>query len=57
MEALSDSTVIRDWSLATVSPGWTSSSITPTSAKSPMSGTLMSMIAMCRASVYSRMRR
>ncbi len=46
MEALSDSTVIRLCSALMVSPGWTSTSMMATSAKSPMSGTLMSMIAM-----------
>jgi hypothetical protein len=39
IEALSDSTVISDCSALTVSPGLTSSSITATSSKSPMSGT------------------
>ena len=57
IEALSDSTVISDWSLATVSPGCTSSSITPTSAKSPMSGTLISTIAIVCVSDYRMMRR
>jgi hypothetical protein len=42
IEALSDSTVISDWSAAIVSPGFTSSSMTATSLKSPMSGTLTS---------------
>src|SRR5450830_1310275 len=42
MLALSDSTVIRDWSTLTVSPGLTISSMTSTSLKSPMSGTLTS---------------
>src|SRR5262245_6164934 len=40
IEALSDSTVISDCSLPTLSPGFTSTSITSTSLKSPMSGTL-----------------
>ena len=39
IDALSDSTVIRLCSTATVSPGLTSSSITATWSKSPMSGT------------------
>src|SRR5690606_31035510 len=38
-EALSDSTVIRDCSSVTLSPTCTSTSITSTSSKSPMSGT------------------
>ena len=42
MLALSDSTVISDCSALTVSPGLTSSSMTSTSLKSPMSGTLIS---------------
>ena len=46
MEALSDSTVMRLCSALTVSPGLTSNSMTATSAKSPMSGTWMSMSAM-----------
>ena len=46
MLALSDSTVISDCSTLTVSPTFTSSSITPTSAKSPMSGTWMLTNAM-----------
>ena len=46
IDALSDSTVISDCSTVTVSPGLTSNSITPTSAKSPMSGTLISVNAM-----------
>ena len=43
IEALSDSTVISDCSTLTVSPGLTSTSITATSLKSPMSGTLTSI--------------
>ena len=39
IEALSDSTVIRDCSSLTLSPGFTITSITVTSLKSPMSGT------------------
>jgi len=39
IEALSDSTVIRLCSTLIVSPGWTNTSITATSLKSPMSGT------------------
>ncbi|OQC01823.1 MAG: hypothetical protein BWX79_02873 [Alphaproteobacteria bacterium ADurb.Bin100] len=46
IEALSDSTVIRLCSAATVSPGLTSSSMTATSSKSPMSGTFTSTNAM-----------
>src|SRR6266446_1954438 len=42
IEALSDSTVISDCSGLTRSPGATSSSMTSTSLKSPMSGTLIS---------------
>ncbi len=45
IEALSLSTVIRLCSAATVSPGLTSSSITATSSKSPMSGTTTSIVA------------
>src|SRR5690606_19884893 len=37
--ALSDSSVTRPWSMATVSPTATSTSITGTSLKPPMSGT------------------
>ena len=39
IDALSDSTVNSDWSALMVSPGFTSSSITVTSSKSPISGT------------------
>ncbi|MCY1371841.1 hypothetical protein D9M69_590090 [compost metagenome] len=46
IEALSDSTVISDCSALTVSPGLTSSSMTATSSKSPMSGTFTSTSAM-----------
>ena len=46
IDALSDSTVTRLCSAFTVSPGFTSSSITSTSLKSPMSGTRSSMVAM-----------
>ena len=42
MLALSDSTVTSDWSTLIVSPGLTISSMTSTSLKSPMSGTLTS---------------
>src|SRR5450830_290037 len=42
MLALSDSTVINDWSTLMVSPTLTSNSITSTSLKSPISGTLTS---------------
>jgi hypothetical protein len=44
MVALSDSTVISEVSLATLSPGLTRISITSTSLKSPMSGTLISVM-------------
>jgi hypothetical protein len=47
IEALSDSTVIRLCSTFTVSPGLTRISMTPTSLKSPMSGTCTSINAMC----------
>ena len=40
--ALSDSSVMRDCSLAIVSPGLTRTSMTSISLKSPMSGTLTS---------------
>jgi hypothetical protein len=43
MAALSDSTVKREASLATLSPGWTRMSMTATSLKPPMSGTRISM--------------
>ena len=46
MEALSDSTVIKLCSAFTVSPTLTNSSMTATSSKSPMSGTLISTNAM-----------
>src|SRR5690606_3380144 len=42
--ALSDSSVTRPWSLATVSPTETSTSITGTSSYPPMSGTFTSML-------------
>ena len=41
--ALSDSRVISDWSTLTMSPGFTSTSMTGTSLKSPISGTLTSI--------------
>jgi len=41
--ALSDSSVTRDCSCATASPGLTSTSMTSTLLKSPMSGTLTSV--------------
>ncbi len=43
--ALSLSSVTRESSFFTVSPGLASSSMTGTSLKSPMSGTLISMAA------------
>ena len=45
IDALSDSTVIKDCSCLTESPGLTNSSITETSAKSPISGTFISIKA------------
>ena len=57
IDALSLSTVIRLCSAATVSPGLTSTSMTPTSLKSPMSGTLTSITAMSVPVPYSMMRR
>ena len=45
IDALSDSTVTRDCSGFTVSPGLTSNSMTETSSKSPMSGTFTSIDA------------
>ena len=44
MDALSDSSETSDCSFATVSPGFTSTSMTSTSLKSPMSGTFTSMM-------------
>src|SRR5579871_6845258 len=52
IDALSLSTVMRLCSTLTVSPAFTSTSITPTSAKSPMSGTFTSIVAM--SSVLSK---
>src|SRR6185503_2888694 len=43
--ALSDSRVMRDCSLVTLSPGLTRTSMTSTLLKSPMSGTLTSLLA------------
>src|SRR5271165_6556774 len=43
--ALSDSSVTSDWSTLTLSPGFTSTSMTGTSLKSPMSGTFTSIFA------------
>src|ERR1700674_182614 len=48
MVALSDSKLTRGSSLATTSPGFTSTSITGTSVKSPMSGTLTSITLLIR---------
>ena len=45
MVALSDSSETRGSSTLTLAPGWTWISMTGTSLKSPMSGTLMSLIA------------
>jgi hypothetical protein len=42
--ALSDSSVTRPWSLATLSPGLTRISMTGTPLRSPMSGTLISIV-------------
>src|SRR5574343_535400 len=53
MEALSDSTVMSDCSALTVSPGLTSSSMTATSSKSPMSGTFTSTNAMFVSGFYA----
>ena len=47
IEALSDSTVIKDCSARTMSPTFTSSSMTATSSKSPISGTFTSIVTMC----------
>ncbi len=44
MVALSDSSVTSESSAATASPGFTSTSMTGTSVKSPMSGTLTSIV-------------
>lgn len=44
IDALSDSTVTSDCSTFTVSPGLTSTSMTATSLKSPMSGTRTSTL-------------
>ncbi len=55
IDALSDSTVIRDCSAFTVSPGLTINSITVTSAKSPISGTLISIKDM-RISLFIQLR-
>ena len=46
MDALSDSSVSSESSGLTVSPAWTSTSITSTSLKSPMSGTFISCMGM-----------
>ena len=46
MDALSDSTVISDWSALTLSPGLTNNSMMVTSSKSPISGTCISTNAM-----------
>ena len=55
IDALSDSTVMSDCSALTVSPGLTNNSITPTSSKSPMSGTLISTNAIvCLAFLVGR---
>src|SRR4029077_7589848 len=55
IEALSLSTVIRLCSAFTVSPVLISNSITATSLKSPMSGTLISVRAMAQSLVLSLM--
>ena len=47
IEALSDSTVISDCSALMASPALTNNSITATSSKSPISGTFISIIAIC----------
>jgi hypothetical protein len=51
IDALSLSTVTRLCSALIVSPGLTSSSMTATSLKSPMSGTLISIVAMSLVSL------
>jgi hypothetical protein len=48
MVALSDSRLTSGSSLATTSPGLTSTSITGTSVKSPISGTLTSITLLIR---------
>ena len=53
IDALSLSTVMSDCSAFTVSPGLTSSSMTATSLKSPMSGTLTSTNAMFVSSLQA----
>lgn len=57
IDALSDSTVIRLCSALMVSPAATSTSMTSTSLKSPMSGTLISTILLIDCPRYSAMRR
>src|SRR5690606_32914397 len=52
--ALSDSSVTRPWSFATVSPGATSTSITGTSSKPPMSGTFTSTVLAIERAVQQR---
>jgi hypothetical protein len=47
--ALSDSSVMSDCSLLIASPGLTSTSMTSTSLKSPMSGTFTSVPVMIKA--------
>ena len=47
IDALSDSTVISDCSALMASPALTNNSITATSSKSPISGTFISIIAIC----------
>ena len=47
IEALSDSTVMSDCSALMASPALTNNSITATSSKSPISGTFISIIAIC----------
>ncbi len=57
IEALSDSTVIRLCSALIVSPTATRTSMTATSLKSPMSGTLTSTVLLIGLPVHSAMRR
>jgi len=52
IDALSDSTVTSDWSTLIVSPGLTISSMTSTSLKSPMSGTLTSTMLIVLAPLF-----
>src|SRR5947199_371141 len=57
MVALSDSRVTSESSAFTVSPGLTKTSITGTSLKSPMSGTLTSIVLMGTSEAHPRRRK